>query len=92
MDIKYEICHLAGNTYYMTGFTNIGIYKLTEFVVDDQFEGDYFDARFFYDVSKLNKDKIVTSIAHEPEEMENGGFKMTLQLPYGYEGYDKISI
>lgn len=68
-----------------------GIYNLTEFVVDDQFADDYFDARFFYDVSKLNKDKIVTSIAHEPEEMENGGFKMTLQLPYGYEGYDKIS-
>lgn len=46
-----------------------GIYNLTEFVVDDQFEDDYFDARFFYDVSKLNKDKIVTSIAHEPEEL-----------------------
>lgn len=45
-----------------------GIYNLTEFVVDDQFEGDYFDARFFYDVSKLNKDKIVTSIAHELDE------------------------
>lgn len=68
-----------------------GIYNLTEFVVDDQFADDYFDARFFYDVSKLNKDKIVTSIAHEPEEMENGGFKMTIQLPYGYDGYDKIS-
>ena len=64
---------------------------MTEFVVDDQFEGDYFDARFFYDVKDLDSKKIVTSIAHEPEEMEKGGFKMTIQLPFGYEGIDEIS-
>ena len=68
-----------------------GIYKLNSFAVDAQFEGDYFDARFFYDVSKLNKDKIVTSIAHEPEEMEKGGFKMTVQLPVGYENVNVIN-
>ena len=68
-----------------------GIYNLNSFAVDAQFDGDYFDARFFYDVKSLDKSKIADSVAHEPEEMENGGFKMTVQLPVGYENVNVIN-
>ena len=58
-----------------------GFYDLYEFAVDSQFEGDYFDARFFYNVEELNFDKIAGRIVRPADELENGGYSFNIQIP-----------
>lgn len=61
-----------------------GVYSLQSFCINDQFQGDYFDRQFWYDIEELDADKIVDALYQSPVEMENGGFEMEIELPYNH--------
>ncbi len=66
-----------------------GVYSLQSFCINDQFQGDYFDRQFWYDVKDLDTEKILPAINNWPNEMKNGGFELDIKLPFYYYNQEK---
>ncbi len=68
-----------------------GRLALTNFQVNLQYQGDYFDSFFEYDIDQLDSDKIVTEIWRESNEMQNGGFEYKISLPALSGGVENVN-
>ena len=63
-----------------------GCYPLTSFNFQCQHAEDYFDARIYYDINELDSSKIPFNFWRTAEELTDGGYKMTVGIPYDLLG------